>query len=709
MGGFAEQIGFWGYVASAIIASLAVFWMVGRIERHLPVRPRPGEVALVLALGCTGLWALASAAIGEGPIAAIAETARNLAWLAFMYQLVRTVPKRPATLTAIYVVLSVVLLVQPAIDFGRISMPPYAEIVALLSTGSAVMRMLSAVGLLVLAHNLYVLAAPGTRDSIRMPLTALAALWLFDLNLYTMSYLGGGQAPPDLLAVRGAVMLMLMPFVVLAASRTGEWRLQLSRKVAYRSLSVFAIAGYLAFMIGIAQLLQSWGGRFAQPAQTGLVVGMSVAALILLPSARFRAWFRVKIAKHFFRHRYDYRSEWMRFTDTVGRPGDGVAPFEQRIIQAVADVVDSPAGLLLVVNEGGRLQLQARFNWPTADVPSEACTAHSISFFQDSGRIVELDAMRAGDPEVEGDRVAIPQWMFDEPGAWAVVPLVHFGRLAGIVVLARPFQNRALDWEDFDLLRMVGRQVASYLAEARAHEALMEAEQFDEFNRRFAFVMHDIKNIVSQLSLVARNAERHADNPEFRADMVATLQNSVTKMNALIQRLTRYSRNSVDAVDTIDLRQLVSQVVTEKAQQHPVRLLEADRVQVRGAYGQLEQVFGHLIQNAVDASPAAEPVMVRLKSDGINACIEVLDRGKGMSAEFVRSKLFKPFVSSKPDGFGIGAFEARTLVETMKGRIDVESREGEGSRFTVRIPLAVGIAADKSDGANRDTIDEIQA
>src|SRR5690606_3473343 len=99
-------------------------------------------------------------------------------------------------------------------------------------------------------------------------------------------------------------------------------------------------------------------------------------------------------------------------------------------------------------------------------------------------------------------------------------------RLVGAVLLARPEIGRQLDWEDFDLLRIVGRQVASYLAEAQSQEALSEARRFDEFNRRFAFIMHDIKNLVSQLSLVARNAERHADNPEFRVDMVATLKNS---------------------------------------------------------------------------------------------------------------------------------------------------------------------------------------
>ena len=131
-----------------------------------------------------------------------------------------------------------------------------------------------------------------------------------------------------------------------------------------------------------------------------------------------------------------------------------------------------------------------------------------------------------------------PQWMLEERRAWIGVPLIQGDRLFGLVLLAAPDYRRVLDWEDFDLLRTAGRQAASSLAEAHGQEALSNAQRFEEFNRRFAFILHDIKNLVSQLSLLSRNAERHADNPEFRADMVATLRSSVGKMNELLARLS---------------------------------------------------------------------------------------------------------------------------------------------------------------------------
>jgi putative PEP-CTERM system histidine kinase len=687
------DISLWAHSGAAALTLLVAAWLLQRWARLRGVRPSLGDVALLLALLSTSLWAFAVAVLGPvQAIAGLTESLRNLAWLAFLFQMVRSARAQPRTVTAIYLVLSVVLLAQPVVD-NWLGMLAAREGLGELSFDTAMLlRMIFVVGALVLAHNLYSVADAETRTSLRVPLTALAAMWLYDLNLYTMGYLAGAPSD-DMLALRGVLMIMVVPFFALAANRPGGWKLTLSRKIAYRSLSLFAILGYLVTMIAVAQMLRAFGGTLASGAQMLLVLGMSLAALVLLPSDRFRAWFKVKATKHFFQHRYDYRAEWIRFTETIGRPGDGTAPFHERVIKAAADISDSPAGLLLAPGDNGRMQLQARFNWPTAAVPAQACTAATNGYFQATGRIVELDALRSG-LDRETDRRAIPDWVLEESNAWAIVPLVHFDRLAGLVVLARPLVERRLDWEDLDLLRLVGRQLASYLAEARSQEALREADQFDEFNRRMAFVMHDIKNLVSQLSLVARNAERHADNPEFRKDMIATLQNSVGKMNTLIRRLTGYARSAGEGVRAIDAERVVRSVVATKQHAHPVVFGSAQRMVLMADPAQLDQVLSHLIQNAIDASAPDTPVYVSMARDGLNGVIEIVDHGAGMSTEFVRAKLFKPFISSKADGFGIGAYEARLLVEAMNGRIEVESREGEGSRFSIHLPLATRIDSD---------------
>jgi putative PEP-CTERM system histidine kinase len=307
-----------------------------------------------------------------------------------------------------------------------------------------------------------------------------------------------------------------------------------------------------------------------------------------------------------------------------------------------------------------------------------------------TARIVELDPLRSGRGDAEDAR-AVPQWLLDQSDAWAVVPLLHLDTLVGVVVLARPAVDRALDWEDFDLLRVAGRQVASHLAEARARDALAEGQRFDEFNRRFAFIVHDIKNLVSGLTLVAHNAERHADNPEFRADMVATLQDSAAKLNALLARLSQHNHVRYDPPAPTAIAVVAARIAAARRSARPVIIIGDTGVFALADPARLELLLSHLVQNAIEASAASDPVAISIEDRGDSVAVSVIDRGCGMSPAFIRDELFRPFASSKPNGFGIGAYEARQLAEGIGARIEVESREGEGSTFRVILPPALAL------------------
>jgi putative PEP-CTERM system histidine kinase len=684
MGGILLFVAEWGHAAAAALFAVLAIWVSRRKEPILQ------QHLLVAALMLTGFAALAVSISGPiSTLASMVESLRNMAWLLFMFVMLRRGEGRktehPAPVTAIYMVLAGVLVVQMALELLPGGNNPDSDVLAGIFFVSLTLRMMVAVGALVLVHNLYTMSAPEARWGIRLPLAALAAMWTYDLNLYTFSYLTRGDAG-ELYAMRGVAMALLAPVFALGAHRNASWKLRLSRTVTFQSLSLVAIGAYLISMVLIVTVAQHVGGTYARLIQTSFIFGMSVAALVLLPSSQFRAWFKVKVAKHFFQHRYDYRNEWMRFANTIGRPGKGAAPFYERVVKAIADITESPAGLLLLPCDSGGFSVQARWSWRDAEVPAVAMSAVQVAQLEESGWIIELDQQRSGDDEAQ---IRLPDWMMAESRAWALVPLIHYERLAGAVVLARPLLDRQLDWEDLDMLRVVGRQVASYISEAQGQEALSEAQRFEEFNRRFAFIMHDIKNLVSQLSLVARNAQRHADNPQFRADMIATLQESVGKMNDMLARLSQHNRARYEEPRAIALRPLVDAVVQAKCRQHPVALTGDVSAFAFADPVRLEQILSHLIQNAIDASAPDEPVTVRLDQQGVQIIVEIIDRGCGMSAEFIRSQLFKPFSSSKEGGFGIGAFEARTLAAAMNGRLEVESREGEGSRFTLILPVAM--------------------
>ena len=674
----------WGHGLAAFLFATLAAWQLQRPQGAMQRR------MLALAFAATSVWAAAVVIEGAGtPFARFAENGRNLTWLGFMLALLvrgQNDERRP-TIVALHAVVAAVIIGQTALDLMPASLKGSPSVVDAFFYISLLLGMTIAIGALVLVHNLYTAAAPEARWGIRLPMIALAMMWTFDLHLYTVTYLSH-DLPAQLFALRGVMMTLLVPLFALASRRNVRWRMRLSRAAAFQSLSLIAIAGYLVVMVIVARTLELVGGGYIQLAQITVVFGMTAMALVLPPSRRLRAWLKVKLIKHLFQHRYDYRVELLRFTDTLGRPGEGAAPLDERVVKALADITESPGGMLLLPDESGGLTAAARWNWNMVTAPIRSAEDDFVRHCEATGRIIEIDALRRGQESHPGEAKLIPSWIIAESRAWVAVPLVHIDRLVGVVLLDRPLLDRMLDWEDFDLLRVVGRQVASYLAEARGQEALSEARRFDEFSRRFAFIIHDIKNLVSQLSLVARNAERHADNAEFRADMVATLRNSVEKMNDLLARLSQHNRGRAEEPRPIALKALVDAIASPRRQLHPIHVDGHSDVIALADPLRLEQAIGHLIQNAVDASAPDEPVCITIRRQGIEAVIEILDRGAGMTAEFVRASLFKPFASTKDGGFGIGAFEARTLITAMGGRLDVESRESEGSRFTITLPVA---------------------
>jgi putative PEP-CTERM system histidine kinase len=344
--------------------------------------------------------------------------------------------------------------------------------------------------------------------------------------------------------------------------------------------------------------------------------------------------------------------------------------------------------LLLVPGDGGRFAVAGSWNWRGPQPDGSAEDASLARFLERQAHIVDFSRIRSRELRHGGETVRIPASFASLEEAWAGIPLVHSEGLVGLVILSHPLVRRPLDWEDFDLFRTVGIQAASYLAEARTQDALADARRFDEFNRRFAFIIHDVKNLVSQLSLVTRNAERHADNPDFRRDMIATLNSSVRKMTDLLARLQAGGSNvEAEPARAIPVGRVVAAVADVKRRVHPIEAVGEPDLAACADPARLEQALAHLVQNAIDASPAGSPVAIRFGMRGGEAAIEIADRGCGMSADFIRTRLFQPFASTKAGGFGVGAYEARSLIAAMGGRIEVESREGEGTRFTLLLPL----------------------
>jgi putative PEP-CTERM system histidine kinase len=461
--------------------------------------------------------------------------------------------------------------------------------------------------------------------------------------------------------------------------------MHLSREAVFQSTALLVSGLFLLAIAGAGYLVRYIGGDWGRALQIELLFAAAVFVVLAATSGRFRSRLRVFVSKHFFSYRYDYREEWLRFTRTLASDST-VVGMQERAIRALADLVESPGGSLWLADEHGTFRPMARLNMPSVE-GSVAADAPLPAFLARTGWIVALPEATQHPERYEG--LLLPEWLRTSNGAWLVVPLPVGASLVGFVVLLDPRSPVEVDWEVRDLLKAAARAAAAYLQQLRASEALLESRKFDAFNRMSAFVVHDLKNLVAQLTLMLRNAERHRDNPAFQRDMLQTVEHVVGRMNALMLQL-RTGTTPVENPRPVELAPLVRRVASAKSGGERVdQALEAG-VLALGHEERLEHVIGHLLQNALDATQAGEPVRIGVRRDGAHAIVEVTDGGEGMSTAFVRERLFKPFETTKSAGMGIGVYESQQYVASLGGRIDVDSGEGRGTRVTVRLPSPDG-------------------
>ena len=669
------------YALGGVICALAAI-AIARAGSHR----RPDRLVSIAALSVSALWCGAAAALdnGHGLVGAL-DIFRNLTLIAVLYRLFAIDGRDRAAPALGFVVSALVFLelLQVPLAVLRFGGSPEGSA----ETVVALLRVLLATGALFLLHDLVTKAAAREQHLAAWSAGGLVLWWGLALNYHVSILLSAGAAGL-LEALRPIAIAGLTLAVAIGFARNAPaLRLRPSRFAMLALLKIAGVGALLFLAFFTAQRLAAMPNDPKRLTQVGLVIAACVFALWWLPSDRALRRARVLVLKHLFRHRYDYRGEWIRFTETIGRERAAGQGLKQRAIQALADIADSPAGLLLMPDRDGILGLEADWNWPDASVPAAAAPRGLSRSLEKSGFILEFDEVRNGISH-GGEAEHVPDWMIRDRRAWAGIPLVLRNRLVGLVVLARPALDRRLDWEDFDLLGIAGRQVASYLAEQAGQEALEEAGRFDEFNRRIAFVMHDVKNLSSQMGLLVRNAERHADNPEFRKDMLTTLRHSTDRLGSLVARLGRYGAPAAGASERVDMAAIARGVVQRLRPQHDIHFADNGPCPVMGDADALEQAIAHLAQNAIDASGAGAPVRIEARNDGLRCTVTIADAGEGMSAHFIRHDLFRPFVSTKADGFGIGAHEAKAAIRAMGGRLEVESREGLGTRFTMDFPIA---------------------
>ena len=545
---------------------------------------------------------------------------------------------------------------------------------------------------LALVENILRNASRAQNWSVRYFGIGAGGLFAYDFYLYSDALLFH-HLSPDLFIARGAADLLVAPLLAVFVMRNRQKgpQIAVSKRFVFHSATIVAAGLYLMVMAAAGYYVRSIGGSWSTFLQTIFFFGALVLLLVPISSSSVRGYLRVAIEKSFFQYKYDYREEWLRFIRTISSGGPDQR-LGERVIEAVCTIVDSPEGGLWLRRDGDSFVLAGSWNlsrWNIAASGGPIPATSALARFLDRTQwIVSLDEFAAYTYRYEG-LAELPDWLQPIGRAWLIVPLMHHDRLFGVMILGRPRSARDLNWEDYDILKTVGRQAASYLAQEETSEALAEARQFEAFNKRFAFVVHDIKNLVSQLSLILSNAAKHRANKEFQDDMIETVRQSVEKMNRMLKQLHAEPSWS-EPKSPVELTALLRKVVDSQSQLgSSVDLdLQVERLSVVADEDRLKAVVEHLLQNAIEAVGADGSVRVRLSGEGRMAVLEVEDNGPGMDTEFVRQKLFRPFATTKGTGYGIGAYESREFARALGGQLDVTSEPGRGTVMRIKLPAA---------------------
>jgi putative PEP-CTERM system histidine kinase len=656
-------------------------------------------IALAAACGAGALWAGTVALLPAQPLdgpAGAADMLRSAIWFAVLLVLYR----RFAGAAVLPAIRRFAMVGAPLALIGLAALlPGPTAALALPTLGSPALlaRFGLALATVLLAENVYRNADETARWHVNLPCIVFGGLAAFDVLVYADAVLAREFSLP-LLDARAVVTALAMPLLAVAAVRDRRWRRQLpvSHAVVFHGATL-VVGGVFLLGVGLAgEVVRHLGADWGRAVQISLLAAAALALLVAASSQSVRSRLRRQIVDNFFTARHDYRREWLRTVATLSAP-DAEAPGTLRAIRAIADPVDSPAGVLLLREEAeGAPRFAWAQSWNCPHAPLAIDAEHPL-----------LPLLRDGTWIAELGETAPADLTRTYGALWIAVPLLHHREgLSGIVLLAPPRAPFPLDGETFDLLRTLGREVAMFLAERRAAERLAESRKLADYAKRFAFVAHDVKTVSHQLSLLLANAEDHMQDPEFQRDMLLTVRAATDRINTLIARLRQPEeeaappRAAAPAQKIAPAARLAALVAGRQS-----RVIVAPGPDPGlAAIGPeaFDAAVTHLINNAIDASPAQEPVRVALRRENGRIVIDITDRGPGMTPEFVRDVLFRPLGTSKAKGSGIGAWQARELLREAGGDLLVLTRPGEGT--TMRLTL---LPAGEDDGAEM-TTDEMR-
>lgn len=684
------NIGAISYTVSAF--TFLIFLTILLTDKHKGKTKQSLLAATVISCVWSFVLAYESLILSDGIQISIFEYIKSVSWLVLLIQLLSIAysdrfDNKVIKKTQYGIYLAFVVLILPELFKYIFSDNSFLKDVEYLTALSLAMTIIG----IVFVEQVYRNTRTEQKWAIKFLCLSLLGMFVYDFYMYADALLYQ-RIDPVIWQARGFVYAFTVPLLGVSVSRDPLWspEIFISRRVIFHTTTLLVSGIYLVVMGAAGYYVREFGGNWGLVAQAIFLFITILALALVVSSRRIRARLTVFVNKHFYPYKYDYREEWLRFIRTLSASSEENELYHNTI-KSIAQIIESPGGMLWLRQNNGFFVCVDTWEMEHINYHEPAETSLP-KFMEEHEFVISVDEFMER-PEVYNrlGYLELPEWV-KSVQPWLIVPLIYNDLLIGYVVLDHvAARKNTFNWEDSDLLKTAARQVAAFLEQMNAAKALAEAKQFESFNKVSTYIIHDIKNLIAQLSLISSNAEKHMDNPLFVEDVFKTINNSVTKMNKMMEVLSGKSATSnTSKVNIISvLEELVHNRQIAGAKPVPILGCESASFYVKADKNQLLAILGHLVQNAQDATENDGKITISQKRSTEGVVIEIEDTGSGMSKNFIKNNLFKPFKTTKGSkGMGIGVYESREIILAIGGKIEVSSEVNVGTCFKLTIPAA---------------------
>ncbi|MCK5503978.1 MAG: PEP-CTERM system histidine kinase PrsK [Thermodesulfovibrionia bacterium] len=675
---------------TALTAFLIAFAVIFRRHRHL------SNVAFFI-----GLLSTASAIFGDSMclfmpelliqwkrVVFISESFMAASWLLFAISFARTnywdsigrFSRIMVFLSPLFIVYSVMV---PMEDFFY---SPEFDIERILFLGNAgyifnlLLLLYSIVSIIYLESTLKI-SSGISRWNIKYTLVGVGGVLAINIFYYSHAMLYR-SINMNLLPVKTGVTLIsiLMIGFALLRHRMMDVEVEISRKIFYRSISIFIIGFYLLGLGVLGEGMRYFGPEVGRNITTFLGFAGAILILAVILSEQLRRKVMVFINKNFYSQKYDYREQWLKFSQLISLKHS----FEE-LLSSITEGFKDAVGV-----RGAAVWLKEKKNGKYVcvkalytDMVKTQPNRDLVQFLKNRKWVLNIHDIKCR------EIVAGNSGFIESAMACLIVPLIKVDELIGFIVLRDGLAGNEYNYEDYDLLKTLASQATTAILNARLSEELLEAKEMEAVGRLSSFIIHDLKNAASMLTMISQNAEEHIDNPEFQRDAIRSVSSTSGKIKDIIEKLKNLPKKPHLDIEYSDLGECVKAAVEEMDLNGSVRLSykEVGSVQTEFDKEEISKVVINLIMNAFDVTDKHGEVRINVGEEKGMAFVKVSDNGCGMSPEFIEKRLFRPFQTTKKKGLGIGLYQCKSVVEAHSGSLKVDSQEGKGTDFFIYLPM----------------------